>query len=178
MKIQATDASVKVPSPGHYSLVAASSKISFRAKHQFGLGWVHGTFGFRSGSITVAEPVEESVVEAVVDSASFASDNARRDKKVRSKTFLDTSRYPTMNFRSERVAKNAAGSWELHGQLTVKGVKKPAVFTVQESRVDGRTIFVTATATVDRYGHGMTAMKGMAGRRLHLTLEVVAQRSQ
>jgi polyisoprenoid-binding protein YceI len=177
MKIQATEASVEVPAPGHYSLVASSSKVSFRAKHQFGLGWVRGTFGFRSGSITVAEPVEDSVVEAVVDSASFASDNARRDKKVRSGTFLDTSRYRTMHFRSERVVLNAAGQWEIHGQLTVKGVEKPAVFTVQESRVDGRTVSVTSTATVDRYDHGMTAMKGMAGRRLHLTLVVVAERS-
>jgi polyisoprenoid-binding protein YceI len=166
---------VMVPPEGDYVIDPSSSVISFKTKHMFGLGGVTGKFNIRSGGIRVASPVTDSRVEALADASSFATGNAKRDEKVLSGTFLDAGAYPDIAFESGRVV-NAGGRWTLQGTLTARGVKAPVEFAVTESAVEGRSLKIVATANVDRYAHGITAMKGMAGRHLQLTATIYARR--
>jgi polyisoprenoid-binding protein YceI len=65
----------------------------------------------------------------------------------------------------------------LHGALTVRGRTTPLEVHVDEMRQDGSRLRIRASALVDRYEFGITAMKGMTGRRLTLRLDVTANRA-
>lgn len=162
---------VTSPPLGRYDVDPTRSTVRFRTTHLFGLGKVDGTFGVRSGTVEVAEPLSGSRVRAEVDAASFHTGSAQRDRTVRSATFLDTDRYPVLTFVSERID---GGS--ITGQLTVREVTGPVTLTVQESGSTADGFRVVATTRVDRLEFGVTGSRGMTGRYLDLTVEAVCVR--
>ncbi|MCX4586347.1 YceI family protein [Streptomyces sp. NBC_01481] len=165
------------PKPGRYDIDALRSQISFTTKHMFGLGTVRGSFRLRGGTVSLAEPLTATRVDAVADAASFDTGNKNRDRQVLSKTLLDTATYPDIVFTSIGAEQDEAGAWTLQGLLTAHGVREPVTFTVAKAEVDGEEIAVEATATVDRYAHSITKLKGIAARRLQLTATVRARRT-
>ncbi|WP_236654311.1 YceI family protein [Streptacidiphilus anmyonensis] len=165
------------PTPGRYVIDAPRSEITFTTKHMFGLGTVRGSFQLRGGTVSLAEPLTASRVDAVADAASFATGNKNRDRQVLSKTLLDTDAYPDIVFTASGAELDEAGAWALPGVLTAHGVRVPVTFTVARAEVEGDEIAVEATATVDRYAHGVTKVKGMAARYLELTATVRARRA-
>ncbi|MFC1421113.1 YceI family protein [Streptacidiphilus cavernicola] len=164
---------VTIPPAGDYVIDPSRSTIDFTTKHMFGLGAVTGRFALRSGRITVATPTNASGAVVVADAASFSTGHRGRDAKVLSKAILDSASYPEIRFASAGAV-SIDGRWTLRGTLTAHGEEAPVEFSVIESAIDGGTLNVVATATVDRYAHGITAMKGMAGRYLQLTVTVHA----
>ncbi|AUY53437.1 YceI family protein [Streptomyces sp. CB01881] len=166
---------IATPKPGQYAIDVPRSGITFTTKHMFGLGTVRGSFRLRSGTVSLTEPPTGSRVHAVADAASFATGNKNRDRQVLSKALLDTATYPDIVFTSTGAELDEAGAWALQGQLTAHGVPAPVTFTVAKAEVDGDEIAVEATATVDRYAHGVTRLKGMAGRRLQMTATIRAR---
>ncbi|MFC0542222.1 YceI family protein [Kutzneria chonburiensis] len=168
---------IKPPSKGVYRIDTLDSRITFRAKHQFGTGTVRGSFGLTGGEIAVTVPPEESTVHAAASTLSFASGNTARDRKVKSTTFLDAEAYPEISFTSTSI-EQVDGIWQLRGVLTARGAAAPAEFSLESLQVDAADIRIAATGKIDRYAHGITAMKGMAGRYLWLTVTVRATRQQ
>jgi polyisoprenoid-binding protein YceI len=162
---------IEAPTLGAYRIEPGESTIEFATRHMFGLGPVRGTFTLREGVVHVAEPVEASMVRAVVDARTFDTGLAARDDTVRSPKFLDTATHPDITF----IANGLDGS-DLKGTLTVKGRTEPLDVRVHEVRVLDHRLQLRATAEVDRYAWGVTAMKGMTGRRLRFTLALVATR--
>jgi polyisoprenoid-binding protein YceI len=167
---------IDVPASGTYHVDPEHSEITFRTRHMFGLGKVVGTFGIAAGEIVVAEPLVDSTVFAEAGAASFATDNAKRDDQVRSKKFLDVERYPTIMFRSNQLVEES-GTWVLHGVLTVRGNDAPLALEITRSEASGDGLVLQAVGSVDRFDHGITAMRGMAGRHLELTVSVHTTKS-
>jgi polyisoprenoid-binding protein YceI len=165
------------PEPGQYAIDVPRSRITFTTRHLFGLGTVRGSFGLRSGTVFLAEPLTGSRVDAVADAASFDTGNRSRDRQVLSKTLLDVTTYPDIAFTSTGAEQDRTGAWSLHGTLTAHGVEAPVTFTIADARIEGDEITVQATATVDRYTHGVTKLKGMAARHLQLTATIRAHRT-
>jgi len=154
---------------GRYEIDASQSKVTFRTRHMFGLGPVRGTFAIRSGSTAIAEPLTDSAIEAEIDAASFRTRNPQRNRTVRSARFLDAARYPVISFRDGRVSPDGQ---TISGTLTVRDVSRPVTLSVGQVTAAGRSFTGTATVRVDRTEFGLTAMPGLAGRYLDLTLEV------
>ena len=165
-----TPSAVRLPAPGTYVVDPAGSSVRFSTRHFFGLGPVRGTFAVTGGTITVAGDRVEAF--GSVDAASFDTGNATRDGQVRSKTYLDAERHPEITLR-------AAGTvtGPIDGELTARGGTAPVELTVVDVQEDGPTLTIRLTTTVDRYAHGITAMKGMTGRRLQLELTARATRA-
>lgn len=163
------------PQSGLYDIEPELSGIAFTSRHLFGLGKVAGTFKVLSGRIAIADRLEDSTVEAEVDAASFYTGLNARDRQVRSAKFLDVAAHPTISFRSTGLD-NASGRPVLQGSVTAKGQSAPFAVEVTRSSVNGDVIDLVATTTIDRYALGVTAMKGMAGRYLHITVNVHATR--
>ncbi|MFF3069860.1 YceI family protein [Kitasatospora sp. NPDC057904] len=163
------------PTPGRYAIDVPRSEITFTTKHLFGLGTVRGSFRLRGGTVSLAEPLTASRVDAVADAGSFDTGNKNRDRQVLSKALLDTATYPDIRFTATGAELDQTGVWALRGELTAHGTGAPVTFTVTSADVDGDEIAVEATATVDRYAHGVTGLKGVAGRRLRLTATVRAR---
>ena len=164
-------------SPGTYRIDEERCLITVRTRHLFGLGPVHGTFRLRSGEIRVADQVGHCAVRATVDAASFHTGNPARDSAVRSARLLDTARHPIFTFTSTQVAESG-GRWVVRGRLVVRDAEHPVELAIEQARADGPRLTVVASAGIDRYAYGVTAMKGLAARRLSCRLEIVATRRE
>lgn len=163
------------PPPGRYLIDPEHSSVAVRTKHFFGLGNVEATFALRKAEVLVAEHLEESRVEAVVDSTSFNSHNAGRDKRVRSKSLLDVVAYPDIRFDSVAVSK-ADCRWTAQGTLTARGHAAPLELAIVSVAEEPSGMTFVATGRVDRYAHGVSRAKGFAGRYLDVTITAVSQR--
>ncbi|MEV0825030.1 YceI family protein [Nonomuraea rubra] len=156
-----------VPPPGSYEIDADSSVLAFTTRHLFGLAPVRGTFRIRGGTVEITGPLSDSMVHVEVETASFRTGNPRRDANVRSRRLLDTGRYPVMTFASERLSGLA-----LVGTLTVGPETRPVRLTIDRSRVSGAAFTAHATTRIDRAEFGVSAYRGLAGRYLHVDVEV------
>ena len=166
---------VQAPPAGRYVVDPSRTSVAFRTRHMFGLAPVKGRFRVDAATVTVAEPIEDSSIEASLHSASFSTRNPLRDVQVRSRLFLHAKRHPTISFRSQRVEwKN--GAWHVAGELTVKGRTAPVDLKVDEVTTNGPSLTFHATAVVDRYAQGVTTMKGMAARTL--SFEITGEGTQ
>jgi polyisoprenoid-binding protein YceI len=169
-------ATVQVPAAGTYRLDPEASSISFATRHMFGLGGVTGSFRLISGEITITDPVTSSAASAVIDAASFQTGGAARDKDVKSANFLHVGEHPQISFASTQLARDG-DRWLLRGQITVRGNGAPAELVISEARTDEDGLVVKAATRIDRYAHGLTKKKGLAGRYLDLTITARAARS-
>jgi len=161
------------PTPGTYSLDPARTTIELRAKHMFGLAGVRATFQLTSGEVVVAEPWSASTARAVIDASSFRSGNPTRDEHVQQPKFLDVERYPEIVVD---LASADLGAGTATGTLTAHGVTRPLQVDVEEFTADSDGLVLRGTARVDRYEHGLTASKGLAGRWMTLAITATAVR--
>jgi polyisoprenoid-binding protein YceI len=157
------------PQLGRYEIDPGSSRISFRTRHLFGLAPVRGTFAIRSGIVDVAEPVAQSRIHAEIDAASFRTSNPVRDTRVKSARFLDAQRYPVLTFSAQHVDLE---SRVIDGTLTVGEVSRPVSLAVSEFDTTRRSLTARGSAVIDRFDFGLTAARGLAGRRLDLSVEI------
>ena len=162
---------MQAPPLGRYEIDVSRSGVTFRTRHMFGLGPVRGTFAIRSGSVDIAEPPGDSAVHAEIDAASFQTGNEQRDQTVRSARLLDVARFPAISFRGQPDGTTISGT------LTVRDVARPVSLSISQLTMDGPSFTATATVRVDRTEFGVTAMRGLAGRHLDLTVEVRCTRS-
>lgn len=152
---------------GTYRIDTAGSEISFRATGLFGLP-VRGTFAIREGTVEVVPAGAGSTVWAVVDLASFASNNRRRDTDVKSRRFLDVANFPDLIFNGRAVGDGRL----VEGTLDRRGTAAPSSMRLVSAERRHGGYEVTATARVDRHALGVTGGKGIVGRYLDLTLRV------
>jgi polyisoprenoid-binding protein YceI len=95
---------------------------------------------------------------------------------VRSARLLDAAGFPAISFRGQPAPADGK-STTISGTLTVRDVARPVSLPVTQLSVDGQSFTATATVRVDRTEFGVTAMRGLAGRYLDLTVEVRCTRS-
>jgi polyisoprenoid-binding protein YceI len=104
--------------------------VGFSVSHIFTS--VQGRFDRFSGTIEYdsAKP-SAAVVRATVEAASINTNNAKRDKHLRSDDFFDVEKHPALTFESiGGVTEMQDGGGKLAGKLTIRGVTKSVVFDV------------------------------------------------
>ncbi len=107
---------------------SSHSSIGFSVKHMM-ITTVRGSFNEFSGTINLDEQnFENSTVEATAQVASLDSRDAKRDEHLRSSEFFAANEYPTLTFRSTRIANVKSDSFDLVGDLTIHGVSKEVTF--------------------------------------------------
>jgi polyisoprenoid-binding protein YceI len=106
------------------------TNVGFSISHIFTS--VQGRFDRFDGTIVFdpAKP-ESAVVRATVEAASINTNNAKRDKHLRSDDFFNVKEHPALSFESTRgVTDMKENRGKLAGNLTIHGVTKPVVFDV------------------------------------------------
>src|SRR5262245_5964111 len=93
---------VVAAAPGTWVLDAGHTRAAFVARNMM-LTTVRVHFDRLSGEITVADRIEDSRVDVILDAASIISGSQQRDDHLRSGDFLDVERYPTLTFHSTKV---------------------------------------------------------------------------
>ncbi len=121
---------VALSAPAEWSIDPSHSQVGFAVRHLV-ISNVRGGFSAYSGKILLDEAdVTRSTVEATIDVSSVDTHVADRDAHLRSPDFFDVARYPSMTFRSTRVAKAGKDALKVTGDLTLHGVTKPIVLDV------------------------------------------------
>lgn len=101
--------------------------VNFKISH-LGYSWLYGTFKDFDGSFSFDEKnPEASQVKVKLNTASVDTNNAERDKHLRSDDFLNAGKYPTAQFESTAVKSTGQGTADISGNLTLNGVTKPVV---------------------------------------------------
>jgi polyisoprenoid-binding protein YceI len=106
-------------------------------------------------------------VEVSIETASIDTREAKRDAHLKSPDFFDAAKFPAITFKSTKIEKAGKGRLKLTGDLTMHGVTKPVVLTVDGPSASikdplGRTVRgVMATGKLDRKDWGMTWNKAL-----------------
>ena len=110
----------------------AHSEIGFRIKHLM-ITNVKGNFS--DYQITAQTEGEEFIKAAISFSAKIASINTGnndRDNHLRSADFFDAEQYPEMTFKATKASEvDGDGSYDLEGDLTIKGITHPVKLGVE-----------------------------------------------
>jgi len=105
--------------------------VQFKVRHLM-ISSVRGEFEKVSGKIVYDESdVTKSTADITIDAASINTRVAKRDEHLRSPDFLDVAKHPAITFRSKRVEKAGDGTLKMTGDLTIRGVTKEVVLTVE-----------------------------------------------
>ncbi len=149
-----------IPAAGTYLLDAAHKRVGFVARHMM-VSKVRGEFAEATATITIAEEPLGSSVSATIQAASIHTAQGDRDAHLRSGDFLETEKYPTLEYRSTGVKSQEGNEFVLTGELTIKDVTRPVELKVEFEGVGrspyGQDIFgFSATTEIDREDFGLT----------------------
>ncbi len=113
----------------------AHASINFKISH-LGFSFVTGRFNTFTGTFSYDEAKPEASKVAVeIDVASIDTNQAERDKHVRSADFLDVAKFPKATFVSKSVKSSGPGKATVTGDFTLHGVTKPV--TIEAEYVGG-----------------------------------------
>lgn len=116
--------------PVTYKLDANHTNVLASWSH-FGFSNPFANFGQVDGTLVYdAEDVSKSSVEVKLPLAGLNSFTADFDEHLRSADFFDAAKYPEITFKSTKVESAGKDKLKVTGDLTVKGVTKPAVLDV------------------------------------------------
>ena len=119
----------KLPPAGTWTFDKAHTRLEFVARHM--LSKVRGRFMEFDGTVTIAERPEDSHVEVEMQAASLATDTEMRDDHLRSDDFLEVEEYPTLTFRSKALRPTGESTFQLVGDLTIKGITREVVLDAE-----------------------------------------------
>jgi polyisoprenoid-binding protein YceI len=112
-----------------YSIDPVHSSAGFSIRHM--LSKFSSSFTKTTGTITVDRAnLENSSVEASVEIASISTANPDRDKHLQTPDFFDAAKFPAMTFKSKAWKKTGENTFDVTGDLTIKGVTKEVVLKV------------------------------------------------
>lgn len=163
-----------------YTIDATHSEVGFRVRHL--VSKTSGRFTKLSGTITVDEKdLSKSSVQVSIDAASVNTDDAGRDKHLRSADFFDVEKYPAITFKSTAVKDLGNGKLEVTGAFTMHGVTKTISFPItnfgaKPGMKPGTAVagFGDGALTLDRQDYGVSYGKGLLGDEVQITLDVEA----
>lgn len=146
---------------GEYTIDPTHSRIGFVARHAM-VTKVRGSFNDFNGSFTVdGENIANSSAKVTLKVDSIDTRNADRDNHLRGSDFLELDAYPEITFVSTEIKQAGETSFEVTGDLTVKGVTKSITIpleyegTAQDPFGNTRVGFEGST-TISRKEFGVT----------------------
>ncbi|MEU4672843.1 YceI family protein [Amycolatopsis sp. NPDC023774] len=109
---------------GDYTIDGTHSRIGFVARHAM-VTKVRGAFNEFEGTFSVNgdEPAKSSA-KVTIKTHSIDTRNADRDGHLRSNDFLSMDEYPEITFVSTGITQTGDTSFDVTGDLTIKGVTK------------------------------------------------------
>ncbi|MGH9396784.1 MAG: YceI family protein [Terriglobia bacterium] len=145
-----------------WNIDPAHSVAEFKVKHMM-ISNVKGRFVGIKGSLSLDdEDVTQSQVEGSIDAASLNTHEPQRDTHLKSPDFFDAEKFPSLSFRSSRIARSGDGELEVTGDLTIRGVTRSVVFTVDGPSAPAKDpwgnvrLGLAASTKINRKDFGLT----------------------
>jgi polyisoprenoid-binding protein YceI len=164
-----------------YKIDPVHSSVGFSIRHVFSK--VPGSFTKFSGTIVVdRDNMENSTVTAEIDVGSISTASEKRDGDLKKPGFFDAATFATITFSSTSWKKTGDTSYDVTGNLTIKGVTKEVVLKVDSlgfgpGMMGAPVSGWDAQTTVNRNDFGVTgpAMLGKAiGEDVAISISVEA----
>lgn len=168
-----------------WNLDTTHSGINFSVRHMV-FAKVRGRFGDWRGQVRFdPEDLSTAGVAVEIDAASIDTGVADRDNHLRSADFFDADSFPKLSFESTRVEHVKDDRYRLHGELTIRDIKREVALDVEYGgqAVDpwGNTRAAFAASTsINRADFGLTwnqvleAGGVLVGERIDIDIEVEA----
>jgi polyisoprenoid-binding protein YceI len=149
-----------IPTAGVYEIDSPHTSVEFVGRHLM-ITKVRGRFNDVRGRITIAEEPENSHVAVAIGVASLSSGSDDRDAHLKSADFFDIEQYPSIAFSSTAVRPLRDNTWELAGDLTVRGTTRAITLQVDFdgggiSPMGDERIGFSAATDIDREDFGLT----------------------
>jgi polyisoprenoid-binding protein YceI len=114
-----------------YTIDPAHSNAHFSVRHMM-ITNVRGAFGGVKGTVVYnPDNPSESNVEVEIDASTINTLEPQRDAHLKSPDFLDVEHYPVITFKSKKVEPAGPDELKLTGDLTIHGVTREVVLTVE-----------------------------------------------
>jgi polyisoprenoid-binding protein YceI len=153
---------------GTYTLDPAHTRIGFVARHAM-VTKVRGSFDEFAGTAVLdgANPAN-SRVEVTIEAASIDTRNAQRDEHLRGNDFLAMQEYPKITFASTGVRQAGETTFEVTGDLTIKGVTNSVTipFEFEGAAKDpfgNERVGLEGSVTINRKDYGVTWNAALEG---------------
>jgi polyisoprenoid-binding protein YceI len=179
MKSQSSSNSTSAPET--YLIDPVHSSVSFTLRHF--VSKFTGQFTKLEGTITVDRAdLEKSAITATIDTSSISTANEKRDEHLKSPDFFDANEFGVIGFKSRSWKRGAGESFVVSGDLTLRGISKPASLKVQclgfgPGMQDTVLSGWEATATIRRSDFGLNGpsfLGTMLGDDVLITLAIEA----
>ena len=132
--MSATESSSVIP-PGTWAIDSAHSSVGFQVKHM-GIATVRGTFGEFEGTLEIGEDLASAVARGTVRTVSVDTNEPQRDEHLRSADFFDAATHPELSFRSTAITPVDEDTFEIAGELTMRGVTREITLEAEITGTD------------------------------------------
>src|SRR3954454_24865884 len=146
---------------GSYTIDPTHTQIDFLARHAM-VTKVRGAFDDFAGTVVfdAADPAATAVT-VTIEAASINTRNAQRDEHLRGNDFFAMEQYPQITFLSTGLRLTDATSFELTGDLSIKGVTNAITipFTYEGAATDpygNLRLGLEGAVTINRRDYGVT----------------------
>jgi polyisoprenoid-binding protein YceI len=129
--------------------VASSSHIHFSVA-QLGGDPIEGEFAKFNGVFEIESDVAQSKVEFSLEPASVKAVDPRVEEFIKSEAVFNAAQFPTVSFRSTRIARTGKNSASVEGQLTAKGLTRSTKFDVEFLQQKGSSVRFHVTGKLSR----------------------------
>jgi polyisoprenoid-binding protein YceI len=157
----ATVAGPALAADGSWKIDANHSSAEFGIKH-FAISTVKGVMPLKEGMVVIPDGKDiPTSVQVTLDAAAINTNQAARDKDLRSPNWFDTDKFPTATFKSTKIDGNNPAKFTIVGDLTMHGVTKPVTL---EAHLEGKgqggrgekRVAYTATTSIHREDWGLS----------------------
>lgn len=154
-----------------YKIDPAHTQAAFAIRHM-GISTVHGFFTETEGTFTLDG--DKSSFNATIKTDSVDTGQKKRDEHLKSADFFNTKQFPTITFKSTKVATDK-DTYEVIGDLTLHGVTKSITLKLTKG---GEAEFpkgthhagFTSELTLKRSDYNMTNMVGPIADEVQLMI--------
>jgi polyisoprenoid-binding protein YceI len=167
-----------------YAIDPAHSEVGFAVRHLM-ISKIRGNFTGFSGPVTLGPDGDiPTSIEGVVDAASIATREEKRDGHLRSADFFDVENHPKLTFKSTSIT-GSGSDFTVVGDLTIRGTTKSVTL---KGEVGGHTtdpwgndrVGFSATTRINRkdfavsFNQALETGGVMVSDEVDITLEISA----
>ncbi len=157
-----------------FSVSADTTFVTDQGHTEIMFGWSHvgvtnqnGEFTKATGTLEMADNIEDSTITVEIDTASVSSGFEALDDHLKSADFFDVEKYPTMTFVSTSVKSTGDTTLDVMGDLTIHGVTQPVTLQTELTHqgehplgksfdyYKGEWVGIRATTEIDHQSFGV-----------------------
>jgi polyisoprenoid-binding protein YceI len=119
---------------------------------------IKGTFDKWDASLTfTSRDLATGVLNIQIQADSVDTGSGMNNERLKSKNFFDVKNNPNINFKSTKIVQTGHDTFEVHGDLTLRGVTKPEKLSLKVTGVGTGSGTIEGTIAFDPKEYGMNS---------------------